>query len=400
MQVVVVGAGPAGCVAAAKLAMGGTRTILIEKEIGRDKPCGGAIPSTVIEKFNIPEEIIERVFNVVHFIGPSLVRVPMRFPDGTYMATVNRRRFDAYLLSRARDAQVIIVPGHFLEYEQDRRQLKVRYKGEDGVVYTASADFIIGADGAMSRVGFNTFGTNLPHVAAMQEVWKLNKNALAHFYDRCEFYYSTRISPDYYGWIFPQVDVISIGVGTSYEHADKLEDYLIELKRINSRFLEGAEFVKRTADVIPSGMYPTPGKGNALLCGDAAGFVLPGCGEGIYFAMESGYRAAQAIIDAPQKGYTNVLRSYGEGLKKDYGPIFDYFKRVEKLAFKDDLTRETFVRILQDPALGTHVLKVFASKVKDKRSIPWKIKTAIQLFMIRRLAKHYVENGLDIFPDD
>jgi geranylgeranyl reductase len=316
------------------------------------------------------------------------------------MATVNRARFDAYLLSRAREMQVIIVSGRFLEYEEDGKRLKVRYRGEDGVVYTASADFIIGADGAMSRVGFNTFGTNLPHVATMQDIFLLSKEGLQHFYDRCEFYYSTRISPDYYGWIFPRAEFISMGVGTTYEHADKLEEYLAELKRINSPFLKGAQFVKRNAAVIPRGMYPTPGKGNVLLCGDAAGFVLPGCGEGIYFAMESGLRAAQAIVDAPRRGYTNVLRTYSEGLKTDYGAIFDYFKRVEKHAFKDDLTRETFVRILQDAALGTHVLKVFASKVKDKRSIPWKIKTAIQLFMIRRLAKHYVENGLDIFPED
>jgi len=400
MQVVVVGAGPAGCVAATKLAMGGARTILIEKDIGRDKPCGGGIPSTVVEKFSIPDELIERTFNVVHFIGPSLVRVPMRFPDGTYMATVNRQRFDAYLLQKAREVQVIVVDGRFLEYEQDGKRLKVRYRGADNVVYTASADFIIGADGAMSRVAFHTFGTNLPQVATMQETYKLNKGSLEHFYDRCEFYYSTRISPDYYGWIFPRSEVLSLGVGTTYEHAGKLEEYLKELRRVNEKFLTGAEFIKRTSAVIPKAMYPTPGKEQVLLCGDAAGFVLPGCGEGIYFAMESGLRAAQAIIDAPRKGYGNVLHNYSKGLKDDYGPIFDYFRRVEKLAFKDDITRETFVRILQDTALGTHVLKVFSSKIKDKRSIPWKIKTAIQLFTIRRLASHYIENGHDIFPGD
>jgi geranylgeranyl reductase len=399
MQVVVVGAGPAGCIAAETLALGGARTILIEKEIGRDKPCGGGIPSSVIDDFNIPAELLERTFNIVHFIGPSLIRVPMRFPDKMYMATVNRRKFDAHLLKRAQDAKAIIIAGRFIEFETGKR-LKVRYKAEDGVVYTAFADFIIGADGAMSRVGFNAFGANLPHVAAMQEILKLDKAGRQHYHDRCEFYYASRISPDYYGWIFPRADTIALGVGTTYQHADKLEQCLAELKRINVCFLSGAELVKRSAAVIPRAMYSAPGKGNVLLCGDAAGFVLPGCGEGIFFAMESGRRAARAILDAPRKGYKNVLRVYGEGLKDDYGPIFDYFRRIEKLAFKDDGARETFVRVLRDRALGTHVLKVFASKAKDRRSIPWKIKTAFQLFILRRLAEHYIENGLDILGED
>jgi geranylgeranyl reductase len=128
--------------------------------------------------------------------------------------------------------------------------------------------------------------------------------------------------------------------------------------------------------------------------------VLPGCGEGIFFAMESGRRAAKAIIDAPRKGYKNVLRVYGEGLKNDYGPIFDYFRRIENMAFQDDRSREIFVRILKDRALGTHVLKVFASKIKDKRSIPWKIKTAVQFFWLARMAKHFIENAPDILPED
>jgi len=398
MQVVVVGAGPAGCIAAEALAARGARTILIEKDLGRDKACAGGIPSLVVEEFGIPQEILERTFNVVHFIGPSLVRVPMRFPKGMYMATVNRRKFDGYLLKRAQAATVITVSGRFMEYEAGSR-LKVRYKTDDGTIYTAFADFIIGADGAMSRVGFQTFGTNLPQVAAMQEEFKLDKTSLSHFYDHSEFYYASRISPDYYGWIFPHADTIALGVGTTYEHADKLEDYLAELKRINGSFLSGAKSAGRSAAVIPKAMYAAPGKGNVLLCGDAAGFVLPGCGEGIFFAMESGRRAAKAILEAPRKGYSDAVRKYGEGLKEDYGPIFDYFKHVEKIAFKDDGTRETFVRVLRDTTLGTHVLKVFALKKKENRPLLWKVKTALQLFFLRRMARRYIEGGHDILPE-
>ncbi len=399
MQVVIIGAGPAGCIAAETLASRGARTILIEKEIGRDKVCAGGIPSLVVEDFGIRPEILERTFNVVHFIGPSLVRVPMRFPENMYMATVKRKKFDAHLLRRAQDATAIVISGRFVDYEPGKR-LKVRYKTDDGTVYTAYADFLIGADGAMTRVGFQTFGTNLPQVVAIQEEIKLDKVGLTHYYNHCEFYYASRVSPDYYGWIFPHTNTISLGVGTTYEHADKLDEYLAELKRINGRFLENATVQDRSAAVIPKAMYPSPGKENVLLCGDAAGFVLPGCGEGIFFAMESGRRAARAIIDAPRKGYRDVVRKYGESLKGDYEQIFDYFRRIEKVAFKDDPSRETFVRILQDPALGKHVLKVFGSKKKDRRSTMWKIKTAVQLFFIRRMAKHYIETGMDILPED
>jgi flavin-dependent dehydrogenase len=80
---------------------------------------------------------------------------------------------------------------------------------------------------------------------------------------------------------------------------------------------------------IPFGDFrPNPGRNNALLCGDAAGLVEPVTGEGIAFAMQSGYFAAEAIRDAASAGKPFAALEF---YQRRYETIASSFRQANRL---------------------------------------------------------------------
>ena len=113
-----------------------------------------------------------------------------------------------------------------------------------------------------------------------------------------------------YGWSFPKRKTITVGVGgINTENADmkaNMSAYVDQTKSDNA--------LKYKGQYLPFGDYrKSPGRGNILLAGDAAGLVDPITGEGIALAMESGDYAAQAAADAiaagdPTTAYPRYLK--------------------------------------------------------------------------------------------
>ncbi len=384
MQVIIAGGGPAGAVAAEKLSASGIRTILFERSMDNDKTCAGGIPSALVTDFNIPDDIIHQRCEKVRFYGPSGVMVELNFPDDGYMATVRRHEFDKYLRNRAIERGAIIEEKEVFGYEPATDAIKVNYQDSSGQHFWAKADYFIGADGAISRVGRMLQADRLEYVATMQEYIRPNPDGMAHWQSVSELFYSTKVSPDYYGWIFPQREYVSIGVGTRYKHAKNISQYLNNLKDINAEWLDGGEVLGRGSAPVPATIYSEPAKGRVFLVGDAAGYVLPGCGEGIYYAMKSGLFAAEAIIGTFRHGNTNPALSYNLQCEREFKENFDYFTSVEKVAFKSDYTRELFVRYCREPGAADGFLNVFSMKKKRKSStLISKIQRLIALNRIR-----------------
>ena len=99
-----------------------------------------------------------------------------------------------------------------------------------------------------------------------------------------------------YGWVFPKRDTLTVGVGGSLrKNPDLMSSFKDFLRQRFGEIPAG----KIKGHHIPFGDFRrVPGRGNILLCGDAAGLVEPITGEGIAFAMQSGHFAAEAIRDA------------------------------------------------------------------------------------------------------
>lgn len=134
-----------------------------------------------------------------------------------------------------------------------------------------------------------------------------------------------------YGWVFPKENTLTIGIGgvnsKNTEMREKLNDFLKGL------FGE-IPAVKIKGHYIPCGDYrKTPGAKEALLVGDAAGLVEPITGEGIAFAMESGYLAAKAIIKSKNENNgIDVLATYKKLYSKRSTPL-NYAKFLRYLIF-------------------------------------------------------------------
>ena len=393
MQVIIAGGGPAGACAAEKLAVAGIRTIIFERDPDGDKTCAGGIPSALVRDFNIPDNILQAKCQKVRFFGPSGVRVEMEFPDSGCLATIRRREFDTFLRERAISRGAILEEKEVMSYEETQEGLKVHYKDAENRAYWAKADYLIGADGAVSRIARILHTSRLEYVATMQEYLRPSAEGMKHWNGAAELYYSSKISPDYYGWVFPHKDYISIGVGMSYDFAKDIRGHFEHLKKLNEKWLEGAEIIGTGSAPIPLNHYSEPARRRVFLVGDAAGYVLPGSGEGIYYAMKSGQCAAESIIESVMEYHSNPELIYNRRCDREFKRNFDYFRRIEKLAFKNDFNRELFVRYCREPHVADNFLNMFTNKKKTKRSgISKKIR---RLMILNRIRGEITMEGLE-----
>ena len=226
-DVIVVGGGPAGATAACDLARQGVSVLLLERGF-RIKPCGGAIPPRAVEQFAIaPEQLVARI-DCARMISPANRRVNMPVGD-SYVAMVDRERFDPYLRQRAVDAGATLHLGAFksLEYLADGRVRLTfldksldKSAGARGTLRRALARAVIGADGAKSRVARHCVpgADRLKCVLAYHEIVEAPGADSAADYapTRCDVWYQGRLSPDFYAWVFPHGNGASIGAGSAH----------------------------------------------------------------------------------------------------------------------------------------------------------------------------------------
>ncbi len=383
MQIVIAGGGPGGAVCARTLAKAGHRAILIEASRSSDKPCAGGLPSMLFEHYAIPDLLVKQRTSGVIFQAPSGLRIHAEFPEGQYIATVNRHEFDSHLRWAAEDAGAIQVDGRVLGYDEKGNKLLVRYRGPDGNVRTTEADYLIGADGAHSRVARQTMGELLPMVIGIQEVIEPVPDRMQVLGNNCLFNYSPAVSPDFYGWIFPKGEQVSVGIGTRLENRTKLQTLLNRMKEMHSDLLEGGKSIKRNGALIPSGQYKEHGLRRVLLVGDAAGFVLSASGEGIYFAMRSGEIAAEAIVAFGEKRSDILVSKYTDMVNREISPIFNYFSKIERITYKSTVNREVFVRLTKDKFMARKILSAFSTKIRYRTPFFKKIAVMFELLAIR-----------------
>ncbi len=383
MQVVVAGGGPAGATCARTLARHGIRAVLIEASPSGEKPCAGGLPSVLFERYRIPELLIRHRATGVIFQAPSGLRVKASFPKGEYIATVDRREFDRHLRWTAEDSGAILVEGRVLGYDEKGSQLLVKYRGPEGNVRTTEADFLVGADGAWSRIALMVKGSRLPLVVAMQEHIALSDSRRDILGDNCLFNYSTAVSPDYYGWIFPKAGRVSIGVGTRMANRDRLPELLDRMKELHADIIEGGEVLSRNGALIPAGRYPRYGRKRVVLAGDAAGLVLPACGEGIYYAMRSGEITADVIAKLGTERPDLVVSRYTDLVNAEFLPIFKYFTKIERAVYGSATNREVFVRLARDRYMSRKILSAFSSKRRRKTPVLKKLAVVFALMGIR-----------------
>jgi len=205
---------------------------------------------------------------------------------------------------------------------------------------------VIGADGAASQVARQCIpAAAVPYVYAYHEI--VRAPAVGFDGARCDVYYQGRLSPDFYGWIFPHGETASVGTGTALR-GFSLRNATTALRE--SAGLAGATTVRREGAPIP--MRPLARWDNGrdvVLAGDAAGVVAPASGEGIYYAMAGGRFAADAVAQLLATGDARVLATARKRFMKAHGRVFWILGIMQRFWYASDQRRERFVSICRDP---------------------------------------------------
>jgi geranylgeranyl reductase family protein len=283
-DVLVVGAGPAGCAAAYDLAASGRDVLLVDRRhFPRVKPCAGALTPKTLRALRFPvTPVIKQV--VATFVTRRNDGPPTEFQGRHPVAVMTvRAELDQYVLERTRAAGA--------RFSTIGAIREIRYEPDHVLVRTSTGQFrsryLVGADGANSVVRVMT--REFPDIG-----WGFGiEGHVSGSAATPRFEIDFGVVPFGYGWVFPKGSHFNVGLFTSEQtvalHPDRLRDY--------ARSLLGACDVTHIVGqrVGLGGWRYRPRNRRVFLVGDAAGLTEPLLGEGIYYAVKSGQAAAAAI---------------------------------------------------------------------------------------------------------
>ncbi len=344
-DVVVVGSGPAGSTTAKFLSEKGVKVLLVDKDkFPRDKPCAGGLPFRVLNRFKYvkDKDLFENYTYGGVAYSSSLKYKAMIKKQEPFGAMVVREKFDYGLVQLAVDSGAKFVDGKIVkDVKISNEKAKVILDDETEI----DSKIVVGADGIWSTVAKKTNLASIKGNTGMcvfQE-YKLDENIIERFFGKeriCYIHIKFENVPGY-GWVFPKKHHLNIGV---------LKIHSTKMNLLNI-YKDYFNFLKKT-NVIPNNLKMGQCKGGALplaplektygkrviLVGDAAGFINPVSGEGIYYAMSSGEIAAKIICESLNKNDTSekVLLKYQKNWKKDFGRDINVFLRAAKNANVDN----------------------------------------------------------------
>ena len=341
-DLILVGGGPAGSIAAETAAGGGLKTLVLEKDrdIGIPVRCAEAVAAKHLPQYiKIDHKFIDNWVHKFLLVSPGGIGVHISIKEDG--AILNRKVFDLELAKQAAraGAQVITranVTG--MERKDGLSTIKFQHYGKE---YFVRAPLIIGADGVESRVGrWAGLNTNLP----LTDIETCFQYLLYHpdiVNDRLDFYFGEEAAPGGYLWVFPKGDnCANVGLGISGNKASgqSVKEYLD--KFVQKKF-PGASILSSVAGSVPAHRVPKKITCDGImLVGDAAHQDNPLSGGGILNALAAGRFAGQTAIKAFDLGdFSNrTLENYAKAWKKELGMEHNVLYNLKRIIqkFSDD----------------------------------------------------------------
>jgi geranylgeranyl reductase family protein len=328
-DVLISGAGPAGCTAALALGSSGLRVALIEKEnFPREKVCGDAIPAYVPKVLNTinPEYAIafkglaeKAEADICRFVGPHRIALDLKFPENGFVC--KRQIFDNFLFELVTGLSNVTIFQDTAIRDITIKQNHVLIQAGNDLSLTAR--LAIGCDGPASilrkRLALTKVNAEESSVAARAYFRNVKDNPPGTL----EFHFLKELLPGYF-WIIPLPDnEYNVGLGMpSKIISEKKINLRNEILRIIERdpFLGPRFSEAEMTGEISGRMLPLLTRKNVIsgerymLCGDAASLINPATGSGIGQAMQSGRFAGWQALKCFEKNNFSAgfIKSYDD----------------------------------------------------------------------------------------
>jgi flavin-dependent dehydrogenase len=337
-EVIVVGGGIAGSVAARYTAEGGLRTLLLEREaIPRNKPCSG-VQLPYMEKLvgaKIPQDCL---------CSNELRRVCITTPrgrelnGGLRMLNYWRNTFDAWLNRVAVE--------HGADF-RDEANVSGFTQEDNGVTVTVNGDnlrcnYLVGADGLSPRSTIRrqlrpTDFASLVTGTAINYYFEGNSKVE---HDTLHIFYRKEFSNLMFSWLYYKDDKLVVGTSSDMEPARHAENFY---KYVKEKFGLDGEVRRREGYVTHHIGGACLGEDNVILAGDAAGFLDLYRGVGMDTAALSGRLSAQAILKAEEG--SSAFIHYKKLSKRLVNLVEDNAERQRRRYESDDALERSLSRL-------------------------------------------------------
>ena len=291
-HVVIIGAGPAGCVCGYLLRQAGVDCVIVDfATFPREKICGGGLTPKAYE-------LLHELMPDLHYEYQGVNRFRLMMDGRTLcvvdlakeLRMVRRKDFDYELLKQYQAIGGALIKDAFSSFDTlDDGQIQVTLKSGKQLL----CDYLIGADGANSRVRKQLTGQRPNNTLWMEQYVPKGANEFI-------FEFSNRYKKGYY-FSFPSVDHDVVGMGGFYSSPEEIRaqfrhNVIRKDASDSGTALMGAHI---SVDTVASE------KRNVFLIGDAGGFANKVTYEGLYYAIATGRNAFKAILEGKDFTVTN-----------------------------------------------------------------------------------------------
>jgi flavin-dependent dehydrogenase len=339
-DLLVVGAGPAGSVAALVAARAGARVRILDRSsVPRNKLCGDTVnPGTIatLARLGLAADVEARGLPVEGMMVTGAgVTICGRYPDGLRGRSIRRSDLDWILLRAAIDAGCDFDPGVNVRGARlDERRGREAIRGLDVTwrsrVMSIPAPAVIVADGRRSALAF---GLGFLRHPPRPRRWAIGRyftgvgppeiapvaGRIGEMHIRPHGYIGVAPTPDGLTNVclvrpFTPGETGLRDPAAVLQRAVAAEEVLLD--RFASAVAISEPVVLGPLAVDPTGRRPIDG---IVLAGDAAGFIDPMTGDGLQFAIRGGELAAQAVLGALARGWSGTHEAYANARASAFG---------------------------------------------------------------------------------